>query len=313
MTLSPKPLFVLVLTLLALELAAQQDARDAIEVATVEDQALREAVVEVELLARSQYRVGSDLDGPSESIDTWSNRLDLRLSGPLWRGAFVDLGLGYEHQEYDFEGRNDFFVGSNDPWRSVNSASLRLSLLQALGDDWGALLYFEGRAAAEKGAALDDGLSALTMLGIGHQCTPDFRAGLGLALLARFEEDLLVFPGFYLDWRIDEAWRFSLFGPRASLEFKADEAWSFNLSCGFDGRRFRLSDQGSKNDGIVQEFRVPLVLEARWRGLEKLELAVSIGVDLYREYRLSDRDGRNDRVWEAAPGLIVGLSAQYRF
>ncbi len=294
-------------------LSAQEQSAELMDVTESPDARLERAVWELEVSGRSQYIFGSDLDGPSESIDVWSNRIDLRARGPVWRGALLELGVNFEHREYEFDGRNTFFAGSNQPWSSVNSIGLRAMLLQALGGNWGGLVLFDGRASAEYDAELTDGLSAFTMVGVGSQCSDNFRAGLGVALLARFEEDLLVFPGLYLDWQIDDEWRFALFGPRAQLSYEPEPAWEFELSIGFDGRRFRLSDEGPKNDGIAQEFRLPLALTATWKGVENLEVGLTVGVDLLREYRISDRDGNNERTWDADPGAFIGLSAAYTF
>lgn len=306
--------FGFILVLLPNTLAAQQDllqlpSRPA--TAPTDDGELQRQLWDLSVSVESEYIFGSEIDGASDSVDVWSNQVRLRYGGAGWKGSRLNFQLSYENRQYDFNGRNTFFPGANAPWDSVNTIGLGMTVFQVFNDSWGGLLQANLRAAAESGADLTDGLSGLVLVGVGHQFSRSFRLGLGLTTIFRFENSPIFLPGLVVDWQIDEAWRFQLLGPQGELSYRPNEEWQFGIGVGLDGRRFRLDDDQA--DAIAQEFRVPAFFRVSWSPSNQTTLRLKFGVDLYRQFNISDRNGDNSRSFGADPGFFLGLSVVHRF
>lgn len=292
--------------------AQQQDPEDSGRAADMAAR-LAERVWELEAAIGTDYIIGSRIAGPADSVDISSNRFRLTARGPGWIGSFITASLGYEARLYDWDDGSGFLIGTDEPWETVHQLSTNVTIFQGLSERWGAIIRLDGRLSAEAGADLTDGFSGSLLIGGGYQFTKNFRAGLGVILIKRFEGDLIYFPGIQLDWQIDEQWRFAIEGPGAELTWRPNDEWLFGLGIRGDGRRFRLEENGPGNSGIVQEVRVPVGLRATWSPTEKLDITLRGGVDILRQWRLEDRNGQNDRVIESRPGGFVGLSLAYTF
>ena len=84
----------------------------------------------------STYVIGGDLDGVSDEVDLWKNRLDMTLTGPLWPGSQLTVGTFYEHRHYDFSGTNTFLAGTSTPFEDVNALGLSATFFQGLTRSW---------------------------------------------------------------------------------------------------------------------------------------------------------------------------------
>ncbi|MFT7619735.1 MAG: hypothetical protein ACI97A_003392 [Planctomycetota bacterium] len=304
----------LVLICLTVTLRAQQDllALPQVPEAEGEDQAeFRRQIWQLNLSTESQYIIGSDLDGADGEIDIWSNRLRLNYGGGAWLGSRFDFQLSFENRQYDFEGQNSFLPGTNDPWDSVNSFGVGVTFFQAFSKSWGGLIQATVRAAAEGGADLTDGVSGIIVAGVGHQFADNFRLGLGVTSIFRFEDSAIFLPGFIVDWQIDDDWRIAILGPQAEISYQATKDWQFGVGAGLDGRRYRLDDDNF--NAIAQEFRVPVFARASWTPSTQTRLQLRFGVDIYREFNISDRNGENGRTFQADPGFFVSFSISHTF
>lgn len=268
---------------------------------------------QLRLSGNSTGVLGGEIDGDSDQIDLLINTIDLSASKSLWRGSSLSLGMTYEHRHYDIEGENTFFAGTNDPFEDVHTVGARVSVFQGISRTWGAFFRAGIRASAERGADLEDGISANGILGIGHQFTDDFRAGVGVLVSHRFERSLLVIPGIQFDWKIHEHWRLQTRGLGAALLYTPCDSWTFALRGRFQSRRFRLEDDADTEEGIIRDRRIPVSVTATWRPNPDLSIGLEAGLDVHRNFRVEDDDGDEISDRNVDPGFFFGVSVNLRF
>lgn len=247
-------------------------------------------------------------DSPGE-VDVWSQEIGVRLVGPVTPGSRVSTRLRYEHAVYDFDEAAGILPGTDDPFDSTHGLRLGGSWLQGLTPEWGVLLRGGVSAAAEVGADLEDGISWDAAVGVGHRFSESLTAGVGVALLRRLEDRLLVVPGIYVDWRPAEGWRLLVEGPGGELIYEPAEDWELALGLGFTSRSIRLDDGAPGFSGVFEDTRLPLYLRGAHRPGADLEVELQVGLDVYRELEVRDENGHELRELDVDPGVYLGLTA----
>ncbi|MCA9322180.1 MAG: hypothetical protein KDB53_15675 [Planctomycetes bacterium] len=261
------------------------------------------------------YLIGGDVDGQDGSIDVAIAGIELDARGGGWRNAQLGFGLDYEYRNYDFDfgGPEPFFGTDGDQSVDFHSLGLNASVLQAFNRNWGAFLRASVQGSAEIDADIMDGISWNVIAGVGYRVTDDLLIGLGVGVLGRLEEDLLVIPALQLRWTSDEEWTLSLEGPGLALSWKPRDDWKLTLGARFDSRRYRLEDETPTNAGIFEDRRIPITLQVEHALSERWSVDATVGVDAYRRFEVEDRDGRNDVGFDADPGVFLGLGLTATF
>lgn len=266
-----------------------------------------------------EVSVGTDVSHVWGDLES-SSDLDMvivdsmfKLEGPAWRGAKLAFELGHEFRHYDFGGSQPFYPILNEPWQDVNTASAGVRLIQGFTEDWAIIAGAAGKASADADADLFDGVSGLFYLGVGHDFGHGFKAGAGVMMLARFEDDVEFLPWVQFRWDINECWRASLEGTRFELRWMPGKEWFVKGGLGFDAIRFRLEDGVIVDNDIVEDRRFYGFLGLGWRPCDWIEVDAEVGLDLWREIVIWDENGNNSRDFDMDIEPFVGVGVTLRF
>lgn len=260
----------------------------------------------------STYALSGDVEGANDRVDVWINALEARVEIPLARGSLLGVEAEFEHRDYGFGDANAFFAGTTEPFSDVRTYGVAATLRQDLGGDW-ALSARAGVAfSAAVGADLGDGVSWDAFLGVGKRIDENLTVGIGPLALGRLEDDVLVVPAPFFDWRFAEDWRLRSSGPGVELGWRCATDVELLLDARWDGRRFRLPDAAPFSGGLVEDARVPVRLSMRWDAAASLRLTFSVGYDAYRAFDVYDAGGDRVEAWSADPGAFFGVAAEIR-
>lgn len=263
---------------------------------------------------RTEYLFDTGFDGAGD-IGTWSNGLSVGVRRHFGPATRVGLDLGYEHRQYFIDRDMGLLPPSNKPFETVHTYTASASIFQAFDRKWGMFLRGGTVMSASHDVDPTDGINWNVILGAGYRCSETFTGGVGVVALGRFEEDLLVVPGIFIDWQFLEEWNLRLQGPSFSINWDPEqfEDWQFGMRANFEGRRFRLEDGPVRNSGIVADRALPIEVYAVWQPQENTAIELRVGANAWRELEFMDRDGDEFRSFTADPQAFVGLSVNLSF
>lgn len=262
--------------------------------------------------ARTEYVLGGDADVDG-TLDVLISDLTLRVDGPLWRGSSARLSLNWEERHYDAQDGFTLYPGRGLSFEDVHTVGVSGRIIQVLGRNWGVLVRGGVSGSAEVGAGLEDGVSWNVLAGAGYQCSESFRGGVGVLVLGRLEDDLIIVPAIQFDWRISDQWRMRLEGPSLEVTWRPHDDWLVGLSAGYDTLRTRLSDRSPTNGGILEDARLPVRLRVRHELTDAAWVQLSAGVDAWRRVEVEDDDGDRLQSSDMDPGLFFGVALGVTF
>ena len=262
---------------------------------------------------RTVYQWGTDLhDGAGNAPDLWTNQIRASWEQPLPLFGRFGLYGDYTNRKYEFNGRNDFVPGTDDPWGTAHRVAVGANLFQPVHEQWAVVIATDVRWHAEDGASLGDGFTWTITAGVGFRPSEKLDLGAGFILSDSFADDLYFIGGPQVDWRPTDKWRFALVGTELEIQYDHNRAWQFGGGGGFVGHRFRLRKDGPQPNGIASESRFPIYLQARYRGIEDLDLTWRVGADVTREFTIEDASGRTLRTFESDPSPYISFRAIWR-
>jgi hypothetical protein len=260
----------------------------------------------------STYVLSGDVEGAPDGVDVWINALEARLEYDASRATRLGFTANFEHRDYDFGAGNAFFAGVAEPFSDVRTYGAAATLRQDLGNAWALSARAGISFSAANGADLGDGTSWDAFLGVGKRFDETLTVGLGPLVLGRLEDDVLVVPAPFFEWRFAEDWRLRSAGPGLELAWRCAADVELALDARWDGRRFRLSDAAPFSGGLVEDARVPIRLSLRYDATPALRLGVHVGFDAYRAFDVYDADGDRREAFSADAGVFGGVSLELR-
>lgn len=236
----------------------------------------------------------------------------------------LDLGLrlAWEGSWYDWDGQSALFLGGTTrPWRDPQSIQLGGNLRMRLDDSWSLQAGLFGTASGELDADVEDTLSIGGILGATYRADERFMIGGGVLVASQIEDDALIIPLIFIDWRINETLRLTnAAGPEAyptgaGLELVWSATRELDLAIGgkYEVRRFRLDDEGPAPDGVGQDRSFGLWGRAAYRFTPQLRLDFIFGAALGGELRLENDRGNKLAEVDVDPAPFLGLFLSYRF
>lgn len=274
---------------------------------------LRGGPAEFILTYRTDYQWGRDLDGGGgQAPDLWTNQFRVSWEQPLPLFGRFGLFGEYTNRKYEFHGENGFIPGTDDPWGTAHRIVVGANLFQPFHEQWAFVLAGDLRWHVEDGASLSDGMSWSLTAGVGWRPSKTLDLGAGFVVQDSFADDLFFIGGPQVDWRPNERWRFAIVGTELEIQHSLNNAWQIGGGGGFTGHRFRLDGDGPGANQIAAESRFPIYLQARYRGVEDLDLTWRVGVDVTREFRIEDANGNTLRRFDSDPSPYVSFRAIWR-
>lgn len=263
---------------------------------------------------RSVYQFGTNLhDADGDSPDLWTNLFRVSYEQPL--PVFGRLGIygSYTNRDYEFEGPNPFIAGTDDPWGSVHQLAVGANLFQPVHERFAVFIATDFRWHVEDGQSFSKGASWAVTLGGGYRVSEKLDLGAGIIVQDTFGDEVFILGGPQFDWRPNRTWRFVLSGTELDIQCNINRNWQLGAGGGFIGHRFRLDDEGPGANYIAAESRFPIYVQARYRGIDDLDMTLRVGTDITREFRIQDSGGNTLRTYESDPSPFVSFRAILRF
>ncbi len=253
-----------------------------------------------------------DIEGTGQSSRTWEASALVGASRPLPTFGSFSMSAIYQLRDYTFDGRDPLLATSGDPFKKFQTFGLSATYFQPLSREWAVFLSGGVSTSGEVGADLGEGVR-FTFIGVvGHEFSSTFRSGLGVIVVTLLEDDPFIFPTPQFDWRFKDDWRLALEGRGLVLSHTFGRYFEISAAGTVDTRRFRLRDNGPMPDGTFDDTRIPITFRFSFTPSADATLEAHAGVDIYREYRVSDADGRTSTTLRVDPGVFAGLSLTFR-
>jgi hypothetical protein len=236
----------------------------------------------------------------------------------------MDLGLslGWEGGFYHWDKGNPLSLGTGRrPWNSVQGVEIGTSLGWRLSDEWGIRAGVNVGFAGENDVDIDDAFTVGGLLGATYRFNDGFMLGGGVLVSSRIEDDALVIPLIFVDWRISETLRLTnlaapaAFPTGAGLELVCEPTtgWQFAIGGQYESRRFRLDGDGPAVDGVGDDATFALFGRVGFKPTSNLRFDAVVGGMAWQRLRLDDRDGNRLAEADVDPSLFVGLFASLSF
>ncbi len=267
------------------------------------------------------FSAGGEWTLQSDFDDADGNLSVARIGGSLAASFKADdanrvtITLGEELSFYDFSS-SDLLAGGADPLDSASQTTLAAALTSRLSPDWTLITSGEIRVSAEPGADLDDGLSLGGVALGSYRVSDALSIGAGVLVRTRLEDDVLVVPIASIRWQIDDRWSLgsegNAGGVRLRLAYASSETWTFFADAGYEGREFRLDDDGPVPSGVLRETRLPVALGATWEPTPDLSVRTRAGMSFLQSIEIENASGAElaDTDLDAAPFVSLMISLQ---
>lgn len=261
----------------------------------------------------------TDIDASDASVTTNSTRFG---GGITWtspdRKAAIGLALRGGITEYDIDNGDTILAGlDDDPFETFYRQRIEVTGRYAFNETWGFFGSGGVESSYESGADFGDGVQVGgTALALWTNSTGDLTFGFGLAAFSRLDEDALVIPVASVRWQIDDRLRLESERLGLALTYEPSDEWAFSILGRYDRVEFRLDENNSAaSEGVLKDNRVVVGARASWMpaGTPGLELSLTAGAMVYREFELLDDDGDDVFEEDADPSAYLGFRLSYRF
>ncbi len=246
------------------------------------------------LRANTEWIFPADLDeGDGEvAIGRVGARID--ASFRIADKSRLGISLGEEFSFYDFSDTMILPSGL-DPIDDTSETSLGVNFVTQFNDRWSMFAGVGVLASAETGADFSDSLTYSGLAIVNYKLSDRLTFGNGVLVRTRLEEDVLILPVGTLDWKINDKWNLGNTGGssgiRATLSYRYSDSWRFFGDAGFEGREFRLDDEGPIPDGIARDQRVPVALGAVFTPNDNLTVHMRAGAHFLQSLEFDDSSG----------------------
>lgn len=267
------------------------------------------------IAGNAQWVFATDLDGSEGEVSIARAGADVTAIFAFSRTDRVILSVGEEFSFYDFSD-SDILPSGEDPIDDASDTSINLTYTTKVRDRWGLTTTAGVRFSAESGADFEDALSGSGLVIATYDFSDRLTVGGGVLARTRLEEDLLVIPIATINWKINDRWTLSNTGGSAGvrlvLAYKHSDAWTFTGDVGFEGREFRLDEDGPIPGGVARDTRLPIALGARYNPLPKVTFSLRAGVHLLQEIEFDDSDGDEISEDDLDPTGFISFMASLR-
>ncbi|MDJ0973764.1 MAG: DUF6268 family outer membrane beta-barrel protein [Planctomycetota bacterium] len=243
------------------------------------------------------YILGGE-DGP----DAFTNAVAVSLTHRFHIASTLTMTLAYNRREYDLADDRGLFEGLGAEPGQLHTLAATVSLFQPLSMEWAVFLSAGTAASTEVGVEMFEDPSFIGIAVLGHKVNENLSLGAGVLTAVRPEEDPFFFPIPFVDWQINERWRFKTEDAGAGFTYKATDTLDLIGMVMFDTRRYRLDAKGPGTPGIFEDSRTSLVARAMWEPSDSVRMVFTGGIDILRYLEVADEDGRVLRDEDAGIG-----------
>lgn len=266
------------------------------------------------LRAQPRLTFRADTRGPDADVLVSHNPFDATMILRPNDDLRLTFTLGGEVSYYDWGGINAVFPGGSDSFSDVYSVNALAAARWTVSGRWAAVVGGVARAQGESDADFADSATGGGFLALGYNLDSDSWIDFGVGVFTRLEDDPLVVPYISLSVPVAERVRLDVRGLEAGLVAAVSDDWDVALRGRVEYRDFRLDDsRPAWRDGVVRDLRIPVGVEAAWKPIDGLTIAVEGGAVVYQEFEFLDSDGDDLGDVETEPAAYIGLRVEYRF
>ncbi len=265
------------------------------------------------LIAGGEWTLPSDFDDADGDLSVSRLLGGLTASFNANDANRISITLAEELSFYDISS-STLAPGGVDLVDSASQTTLGASLVSRLSTDWTLITSISARISAEPGADLNDSLSIGGVAMGTYRVSDALDIGAGVLVRTRLEDDPLVIPIATIRWQIHDRWTLSNTGDsagvRLTLAYTYSDEWSFFADAGYEGREFRLDDDGPIPSGVLRDTRLPVALGATWTPRPDISLKARAGMSFLQNIELDDDAGNElaDTDLDAAPFVSFTVS-----
>ncbi|MFA6043576.1 MAG: DUF6268 family outer membrane beta-barrel protein [Phycisphaerales bacterium] len=266
------------------------------------------------------YSASTDFHSNRGSLSTARGGAGLGVKIPLAEGRSIGLSFSGEYSNYDFSNATGFAGSAADgPWKDITILSVGINYAAEINKQWGYFLGVSGDASWERGADFDHSLTISGVGGVTYAVSDDLQLGFGLAGGTRLEDDAYAVPIVTANWKITDKLRLSTntgFGNRSiglGLGYDVTDTLTLSLSAGFESREFRLDRNGPIPNGVGRDYRLPILLSARWQVDPQVIVNLGVGTNVWGQIRAENSNGDRLSQEELSPGFVVGGGVEFKF
>jgi hypothetical protein len=213
------------------------------------------------LTALAIHQFNSDFDkGGNVSVNRYFFQFDWNKS--ISNTFKTGISLHYNLHDYSFS--ESASLSELTKLEKAHSLGLGIKFMYVIDKDWRLFIVPSLEFSGESGAKTNDSLIYGGIVATGYRISPDLSIGAGVGIFSRLEE-ISVFPMIFIDWKINEKLRLSNpfrggpSGPAGlELSYAINKSWELGLGGAYRSFRFRLNDDGSASDSILQDRSVPV-------------------------------------------------------
>ncbi len=263
-----------------------------------------------------QFLFRTDLDlGGSYSVDRVGLELKAKTKiGQDWR---MEGNLRYLFNDYDFNGA----VGlGGDPWSDIHTLQMDARFEWWPTNDIVVIFGPFVMWSRESGAGWAEALTGGAFGGVMFVSSAQLAWGAGIGISSQLEDDALVYPILFLDWKFSGDMKLTSVAGPVGLAFTGIEwVWDFadhfefGVGARYEFRRFRLDNSGFAPNGVGEETSIPFWGRLSYRVNDNFAVDVYAGVVAGGKFKVDDADGTrlgtDDS--ELAPTLAIAFRVNF--
>lgn len=267
----------------------------------------------ITLTPKGEHTFESDLKGSDASVSITRAGLDLNLSAPLNERLRLRIGAETEASWYNFKDSSGLLPSGKEPIEDAYLVRFSPGLAYGLNDRWGLLAGAIIEFAGESDADFGDSITYGGFGGLSYKVSDTLSVTFGAIVKSRLEDDTLVVPLLGLRWQINEKLTLSSEQLGLRLTARINPQWSASIFARYEIRDFRLADDGSVPDGVVEDMRVPVGVGITFAPVERFSLTLSAGVIAWQRFEFIDDNGDRVDSIRSDPTPFVGLRGELTF
>ncbi len=262
---------------------------------------------------RGEYTFESSLRKSDAEVSISRAGVDFDLGYQASERLRLSFGIEGEASWYNFSNFGSILPNANDPIDDAYLVRFAPGARFAIDRSWsivgGGIIEFAG----ERDVSLGDAGTYGGFGGVGYRFSDDLLLTAGVIIKSRLEDDVLVVPLLGVRWQIND--RLSL--ENETLGFRLSAKVSDQIVCSiftrYEIRDYRLADDSSIPDGVLEDSRVPVGATVKWTPSPNVALALSAGAIVWQRFEFLDAQGVRLADDRTRPAAFVGLSVEIGF
>lgn len=258
-------------------------------------------------------RTETDIENSDAKVRSSLGSFRAGLSTQLAPGLSAGVGFTAENINYSFSGASPL------AWGDVERFALSAPLTKQTEGGWILLAAPTFGVARESGAAAGDSLVWGSMFGAIKAWAPDQQFGLGVEVLRRFEQTVVI-PLVFVDWNLGGGWSIANplpagpTGPAGlELRYRFSPALTGGVGATWRSFAYRLDDQPGRPAAVAFDKGWPVFAQLSYAITPALSVQVAAGVQLGAQLEVQNNAGDTLAKRDLGSAALLGINLRGRF